>query len=302
MMKPELPTGGAKLDQLQRWMQAVVTHPGGILSGVASQKAQDSLSVNIDTLDDVVAPSARLTSAERLAIYCRSYYARLVQCLESMFPILLRFLGNELFDKFALDYLDKHPPYSYTLDNVADAFPPHLAETRPDAAARPDQREQWPDFIIELATLELAFMKVYDGPGVEGQPLPGINDVRGITLETIFDLRPVPVPCLRLFAFRYPVHDYLFAARRGETTGMPSPRASFVAMTRRNYRIKVHELTLPQHELLSSFDGDATVAQATDRSECLADYLGTETPLVDWLADWVAKGFVILNRSRAGPG
>jgi hypothetical protein len=282
-----------KLDHLQQWMQAVVTHPGGIVPGVASERAQGSLNVSLNTLEDVVAPSSRLTSAERLAIYCRSYYARLLQCFESMFPILLHFLGNELFDKFALDYLDKHPPHSYTLDDLADDFPRHLAETRPDADAPPDQREQWPDFIIELASLELAFIKVYDGPGVEGQPLPKAQDFRAMPIESILAARPVPVPCLRLFAFRYPVHDYLLAARQGGNPDMPAPAASFVAMTRRNYRVGVYPLTPVEYELIKALDGHNTVAQAVDRCGGFADYREfVNGSLVRWLDDWVVRGFL----------
>ncbi|HKQ52694.1 MAG TPA: DNA-binding domain-containing protein, partial [Pyrinomonadaceae bacterium] len=159
-----------RLERLQHWVQAVVTHPAGVAHGVASAEAQAvGLRPDLDALETVVAPSATLSGAERLAIYWRSYHARLLQCFREMFPALLHALGQELFDGFARDYLQRHPSRSYTLDRLADAFPQHLAETRPDAAAPPDERESWPDFIVELATLEWAFLKVYDGPGLEGR-------------------------------------------------------------------------------------------------------------------------------------
>lgn len=285
-----------KLDQLQRWMQAVVTHPDNIASGVASEKARESLSVTLNTLEEVVTPSATLSGAERLAIYWRSYNARLVQCFQSMFPVLFEFLGEHLFNRFAIDYLDKHPPRSYTLGDLADGFPQHLAETRPDATAPTDQREQWPDFIIDLASIELAFQKVYDGPGVEGRTLPNAQDLRAMSVESVLASRPVPVPCLRLFEFRYPVHDYLLAARREKNAGkkdaeMPAPAASFLAMTRRSYRVKMYELTASQYELLKRFDGEITVAQALDRCRSGADYAEIATGGVEWIEDWVGKGF-----------
>lgn len=291
-----------KLDQLQRWMQAVVTHPGNIASGIASEEAQSSLSVTLNTLEEVVTPSATLSGAERLAIYWRSYNARLLQGFQSMFPALLNFLGEKLFNRFAIDYLDKHPPHSYTLSDLADGFSQHLAETRPDATAPTDQREQWPDFIIDLASIEWAFQKVYDGPGVEGRTLPNVRDLRAMSVESVLASRPIPVPCLRLFEFRYPVHDYLLAARREKNAGeknagkpdaeMPAPAASFLAMTRRSYRVKMYELTASQYELLKIFDGEITVAQALDRCGNGAGYAELATgSVVEWLEDWVGKGF-----------
>lgn len=293
MMKAELSARTPKLDQLQQWMQTVVTHPEGIASGIDSEEAQSALAVGLNTLDSVLAPSARLSSGERLAIYCGAYHARLLQCFQSMFPVLFQFLGDELFNRFALDYLGKHPPHSYTLNRLADNFVQHLAETRPDAEAPPDQREQWPDFIIDLATLEWAFQKVYDGPGVEGRPVPSAKDLREMSLESILECRPVPVPCLRLFALRYPVHAYLLAVSRGEDPEMPAPASSFVAMTRRNYRVKVYELSPVEYEVLSAVDGHNTVGQALDRLERLVDFSRPEADsIVSWLEDWVAKGFL----------
>jgi hypothetical protein len=283
---------GLELDQLQLWMQAVITHPGGVASGIASEEARRGLAVDLKTLEEVVAPSSTLSGAERLAIYCQSYHARLLQCFQSMFPSLLHALGKELFNRFALDYLERHPPHSYTLDRLADGFYQHLAETRPDAEAPPDQRERWPDFIIDLALLEWAFLKVYDGAGVEGQRLPAAQEILAMEVERILDVRPVPAPCLRLFTFTHPVHAYLLAARRGQNPELPAAATSFVAMTRVNYRVRLYELHSSQYELLGALDGQQTVAQALDRGtgsgDCKQSSAGT---LREWFADWVARGF-----------
>jgi hypothetical protein len=280
------------LDRLQGWMQAVITHPGGIRSGVASGEARRSLDVDLPALEAVVTPSATLSGAERLAIYSRSYHARLLQCFQSMFPALLHALGEELFNSFAMDYLQRHPSHSYTLDQLADAFPQHLAQTRPDAAAAPDTRERWPDFIIDLAWLEWAFLKVYDGPGVEGQRLPDAQDIIAMPAEHLLAARPTPAPCLRLFVFRYPVHAYWLAVRRGQDPQLPAPAEHFVAMTRQNYRVVLHELSASQYTFLQALDGDHTVDQVLNRD---AGAGNDRTPDIitvrDWLGDWAAKGF-----------
>ncbi len=283
---------GTRLERLQRWTQAVVTHPGGVAAGVASAEARRSLGVDLDTLETVVAPSPSLSGAERLAVYCRSYHARLLQCLREMFPALLRALGGELFDRFALDYLQQHPPRDYSLDRLADAFPRHLAETRPDSAVPPNERESWPDFVVELAALELTFLKVYDGPGLEGRALPRAHDIRALDPARVLETRPAPAACLRLFAFRYPVHAYMLAARREQNPELPAPADSFVALTRRDYRVRLYELPAPQYALLHALDGRRTLGEALKHlappDDCQPPPVAT---LRNWFCDWVTRGF-----------
>lgn len=276
----------SELGRLQRRMQALITHP----SGVAAAEAQRNVDVEMGRLEDVLTPSSTLTAAERLAIYSRSYHARLLQCFGSIFPALLRALGEQLFNHFALDYLRHHPPRSYTLDELADDFPQHLADTRPDADAPPEEREPWPDFIIELASLELAFLKVYDGPGVEGRPLPSARDFLALGGARILQARPAPAPCLRLFAFRYPVHTYMLAARRAEDLPLPSPAESFVAMTRQDYRVKLYQLTAPQYGLLKQLDGRRTVGEIlARRPPAPPPQPPSSSDVRDWLCEWAVR-------------
>lgn len=282
---------GLGLDRLQRWMQAVITHPGGIGSGVASAEARQSVALDAKTLETVVTPSETLTGAERLDIYRRSYHARLLQCFGEMFPALLHALGEHLFNLFTLDYLQRHPPHSYTLDNLADRFAQHLAETRPDSDAPPGERESWPDFIVELAEIEWAFLKVYDGPGTEGRTLPSAEDILALDDEGILESRPAPSPCLRLFAFRYPVHAYMLAVRRGEQPQMPAPNVTFVAATRVNYRVMLFELSAQQYAALKAFDGQHVLVDALNQIEPHFDPQLHVATIRDWLSDWALKGF-----------
>jgi hypothetical protein len=226
----------------------------------------------------LVQPSATLTSVERLAIYQRSYLARLLECFESMFPALHTALGNDLFRHFALDYLQRHPPTSYTLAKVADAFPRHLSETRPKG-------EAWPAFVVDLATLELALLHVADGPGVEGRRRLPAPDVAAMPVEKLLTLRPAPVPCLRLFAFEYPVHRYRIATRGGERPEIPGPEKCFVVLTRYQYRVMTYEVTQPEWALARLLGGECTVADALHG----LSFRPTLEDLRGWLRDLYAK-------------
>jgi hypothetical protein len=294
----ETSAGCLELDRLQRWMQSSIAHPNGISSAVASVPAQQPIAVSaaatetIESIETIVTPSATLSAEERLAIYRRSYHARLLECFREMFPALLKALGEKVFDLFALDYLQRHPSRSYTLDHLADDFPKHLAETRPDVNAPTGEREDWPDFLCELATIELAFLKIYDGPGVEGQAAALVNKVSSKEFERIPEVRITFAPCLRLFAFRYPVHVYMLATRRGETPEIPALAASFVAATRKDYQVKLHELTETQYFFLKALEGaNRSIGEALPHVESLINSRLPLSTLQNWLSDWSAAGF-----------
>ena len=283
------------LNRMQSWMQSVITHPGGIQQGVASDDARQNIDVTLEGLEQVVTRSEALTGAERLAIYGRAYHARLLECFRVEFPCLLHALGDKLFNHFVIDYLQHYPSQSYTLHRLAENFPSYLAETRPDATAPPEERESWPDFIIDLATLERAFMEVYDGPGVEGQSLVNPVEVAGIAAERLMEVCFVPVPCLRLLAFRYPVRAYFTAVREKQKPDLPEPADTFLAMTRQNYVVRFFELSSVQYQFLRALMTNLSVAQSIQQAaEATSDdYKSLATIAGTWLCDWANDGFFL---------
>ena len=282
------------LSRIERWMQTVIMHPEGVQKGIACEDARRHLYVRPDEIENVVTRSRALTAADRLAIYSRAYHARLLECLRAEFPVLLHALGAELFDQFAFDYLERHPSQTYTLARLGERFPRYLADTRPDRDAPQDSRESWPDFIIDLATLEREFSEVFDGPGVEGQPLAAEGQVSELFESALWPgATLVTVPCLRLLTFRYPVNSYLVAARRNENPDLPEPALTFRAVTRRDYSVFLYELSREQYDLLSALIAGESVAQAINRAAaatgCDRDALAAN--LRAWVEDWAALGF-----------
>ena len=266
-----------ELARLQRWLQAAITEPEPTSAAPAAQPA----------VDDLLTSSATQTAAERLGIYQRSYLARLLECLRAVFPALQHALGEPLFDRFAADYLARHPPSGYTLARLADDFPGYLAATRPDAELPADEQAPWVDFLVELATLELAFQEVYDGPGFEDTPPPAVDELVALPAARLLALRLAPAPSLRLLRFSFPVHEYLTGVRRGEAPPLPEPAATPLAVARRDYRVRFHRLFAAQHALLAAFDGRRSVGEA------LAS-MPSEEPvdpavLRSWLGAWLAE-------------
>ncbi|MFI0479265.1 putative DNA-binding domain-containing protein [Actinomadura sp. 9N215] len=228
---------------LQRLVQTAILDPDG----------------DLDEASRKLTPSSALTARERLAIYWRGYRLRLLENMRGLHPGLTHLLGEEMFDRFALDYLDARPPSAYSLSRLDEDFAAHLSATRPDGAPG-RSREEWPDLIIDMARLERVVTEVMEGPGTEDAPLPHPDDLPGPA--DLPGLRPVVAPCLRLPELAFPVHEYLAAVRRGEDPEPPAPRPVRLAVHRRDYRVTMRELGPAGHRALRALAGGATVGAA----------------------------------------
>ncbi|HUY92029.1 MAG TPA: DNA-binding domain-containing protein [Pirellulales bacterium] len=289
------PDGDSPLARVQRWMQAVISHPGGIGPGVESDEAQRHLSVSPDEIEQVIAPSRRLSGEERLAIYANAYFARLLECMQSVFPCTLKTIGEDAFDELALGYLERYPSRSYTLDRLGAEFARYLEETRPDRDDQGRSTETWPDFLIELAGLERAIGEVFDGPGVEGRPLLSADDLNAVPVERWPQARLVTAPCLRLLALKFPLNDYFTAVRNDESPEIPEPAESCLALTRREYVVRRHALQRPQFELLGALATGQTLSEAIERAARVSPD-GIEALAADlqrWFREWTAAGFFL---------
>ncbi|HEY4562713.1 MAG TPA: DNA-binding domain-containing protein [Thermoanaerobaculia bacterium] len=291
------PGAPRSLDVVQRWFQAVITHPDGVETGAESDEARRLIRLKRGELEAVIGRSRNLTAAERMGIYANAYYARLLECLAAYFPMLQKTLGQEIFEGFAFEYLQKYPSKSYTLDRLGENFARFLEETRPE----PEEGEEpgavgWPDFLIDLAELEWATHRVFDGPGVEGKPLLTADSLQSFPAERFAEARLVPVPCLKLLTFRFPVNAYYTAIRKaeeGEEVPIPDPQPEHLALTRRDFVVRRYPLTPAQHTLLETILAGAPVgealAAAAETSHLEDDALAAA--LQSWFRFWVAEGF-----------
>jgi hypothetical protein len=281
------------LERLQRWMQTAIVHPSSVLEGMDSESARSQIDVGAERVETVLTRSRALTAVERLAIYGTAYYARLLECLRDEFPVLKQALGEELFDAFAVGYLQEYPSQSYTLVELGANFPRHLAETRPDTEGNGEHGVDWPDFLIDLATLERTFNEVFDGPGTEGKPPLDAGRLLEIPPEEFLESRLVSAACLRLLALRYPVHRYYSAIRNEQETELPDPAVTFLAVSRRNYIVRHHELSRPAYELLSALVAGQTVGEAIAAAVERAgpDIELLEANLTKWFQSWAEEGF-----------
>jgi hypothetical protein len=270
------------LPETQRWMQQLIVAPGIDRPG---------------RVEDLILPSSRQTSDERLAIYSRAYVARLIECLRAEYPMLCRALEQDLFDEFAVGYLAQHPPTSYTLAKLGEKFPDFLAAARPT-----DADADWSDGMIDLARLEWETNVVFDGPGLENEP-----SLDATAFADPSTLRVILAPCLRLLELRTPAHK-LYAVLRDEKSiaGQVKPTSEgpfFVAVTRIDYMVQHHQLSAAQYALLTNLRNGHTLLEAVMQTYEQLDPQEMESltaQLHEWFSAFAAKRF--FSRIDSVPG
>ena len=264
-------------------------HPGGVEEGLRSELVRQEIDLAPAEIESVVARSQALSSVERLEIYARAYFARLVECLQAEFPVFCEAVGDEAFQRFAVDYLQTNPSRSYTLGRLGAGFADYLKQTRPD------DDSTWPDFLVDLARLEWAFSEVYDGPGIESEPPLDAAKLRTLPAEQWPTARLIAAPCLRLMEFAYPVHGYYTAVRRKQSPLPPEPAPTFLAITRRDFVVRHLELSLVQFQLLGNLLSGQLLGEAIGRVASLAedDLENFARDLQSWFEQWTAAGFFL---------
>ena len=287
------PADAFDLRRLQQWMQSVISHADGIETGIASEQAREQIDVSAAEVEQVIERSNNLTSIERLGIYGNAYYSRLTECLRESFPAMVYALGEELFNDFSFGYLQRYPSASYSLCQLGDNFAKHLEETRPDAHEREEGHVDWPDFLIDLATLEWNIEQIFDGPGTERQSLLKTEQLLAIPVDRWAHVVLEPVPCLRMLAFRFPVNDYFTQFRKEQKPEIPAPGDQFVALTRRQYVVWRLELDRIEYKLLGRILQGETIGQSIEAVAITGDWdLGQLAErLKQWFQKWTAADF-----------
>ncbi len=173
----------ADLRQLQRTMAAALMQP---------LTRQDGMPAS--TRVDFITPNDRMSGFERLEIYARQYWFRLLDCLYDDYPALRVFLGERRFHKLCRNYLAQHPSTSWTLRNLGSALPAFIT----DLKARDVARVEWAQ--------TLAFDEVLKKP-------LRIDDLLGADPSTLhLGLQP----CVVLLQIDHAVDHFITAMKKAD--------------------------------------------------------------------------------------
>lgn len=184
--------------ELQRRMSEDVQRPL-TRSFDMQTETEDGRSMS-DLADSYVKPNDRLTSFERLEIYNRQYWFRVIGAVSEDFPALGAVLGAKKFDSLVIAYLKENPSTSFTLRNLGARLPQWL-EGHPEFA--PTRHA----LLLDVARLEWAYVESYDRAALA--PLIE-DDFRELAEDSTLLLQPH----LHLLDLQYPVDELVLAVHK----------------------------------------------------------------------------------------
>ena len=150
-----------------------------------------------------IKPNDRLTSFERLEIYNRQYWFRVLGGMAEDFPGLRAVLGGQRFESMCKAYLTECPSRSFTLRNLGARLETWL---RQNPGWIRDRRV----LALDMVRLEWADIEAFDG---QAKPSLRSEDLRGIEAP---NLQLGIQPYVQLLELHYPVDDLLLEVKRGD--------------------------------------------------------------------------------------
>ncbi len=232
--------------------------------------------------ESVIKPNDRLTSFERLEIYNRQYWFRIIDCFHDDFPGLRAILGAKRFQNLSRQYLTQCPSKSYTLRDLGQFLPAFLEEhpelTHPDTLAA-----------LDMARLEWAHVLAFDGPSL---PPISLSDIHAAPPENLtLSLQPH----LSLLTIQFAVDDYLLLVRKRVQNAhgkIPTIRTrpqkintapAHLAVHRHDNHVYYKRLAPAEFHILQALSRSAPLAQAIAAA---FDEPAGPPPSVDDLRTW----------------
>ncbi len=232
-----------------------------------------------------IKPNDRMSGFERLEIYARQYWFRLLDCLYDDYPALRVLLGVRRFHQLCRDYLAAHPSSSWTLRNLGSRLPEFVTEPK----ARDVARVEW----AQTLAFDEALL-----PPLKADALAGADPAT---------LRLGLQPCVVLVQIDHAVDHFITAMKktdadvRGAASQAVTERPTRTVAVRRPAlrRERVH-LVVHRHDnrlyfkrlapeafqLLAALRDGLTLAEALDLA------LASASPDTDWpvqIRDWFAE-------------
>lgn len=289
-----------RFDEAERLFASAIMRP--MTSGQRMQRKWiDGRSMR-EVAAEFIKPNDRLTSYERLEIYNKQYWFRLVDCMYEDFPGLLTVLGQRKFDALITEYLTRYPSSSFTLRNLGWRLVDFI-EAEPDWTA-PRQK-----MALDMARIEWAWVVAFDG---EARTPITAEDVRSRGPER---LRLSLQPYISLLELDYPLDDFLISLKKVEhlrteasatcshevrvpRVRLPAPERVYVVVHRYDNWVYYKRLEQLEFAILKGLQAGLTVAEA-----CALPLNGSHDDPVkvsdlarsvsDWFATWSELGWLI---------
>jgi hypothetical protein len=252
---------------------------------------------------EFIKPNDRLNSFERLEIYNRQYWFRLLDCLHDDYPGLRAIVGQRAFMKLATAYLARYPSTSYSLRDLGNRLEAFL-RGEPQWAA---PREK---LALDMVRFEWAQVVAFDGPS---KPAISPDDVLDVPADR---LRLNLQPYLSLLELDYAVDDFLLAVKARESEALrkeasnavgssprtrnrrraprlPAQQKVYLAVHRHDNQIYIKRLEPEAFAILNALSRGETVEGACVMAIEASERAETDWParLREWFNQWSILGW-----------
>lgn len=300
-MRAQTEEAAMSLEALQREMAAAVMQPLTEDENMRGTAADGRPMAEIAA--SFIAPNSRLTAFERLEIYNRQYWYRVLGALAEDFPALRALVGEKRFEALSIAYLTEHPSRSFTLRNLGSKLPEWLA-------AHPEQTGRRHRLALDLARMEWAFVEAFDA--AEWQPLTQREIAR---LQG--DSRLALQPFLRLLALSYPADDLVLELHKREkrqtseagvaheesdaraAVPMVRQRATWLAVHRVDLSVYYRRIAREEFQTLVALREGRTLGEAIEAGFAGSRIAVRQRPerVQEWFGNWAELGW-ICNANR----
>jgi hypothetical protein len=289
-IKPKPRQTAAEFKQLQKLAASVIMRP--LNAQWRTQREWIDGQSTEKFAADFIKPNDRLSSLERIEIYNRQYWFRLIDSLYDDFPGLHAVMGQNRFSKFVRAYLAEYPSRSFTLRNLGSRLPQMLRDHPEWAGPRAEMAQ-------DMAAFEWAQVIAFDS---ESRAPLGVDDFLGADPRK---MRLGLQPYLTLLDLRYPLDEFSLALKRriNRSTAsnsaaenqnqrkvsrvrLPKPQRVFVAVHRLDNSIYYKRLDAPAYALLDALRQGKTLARAVAAASDVEP-----TTLQQWFKQWAAMGW-----------
>jgi len=283
------------LDRIQRTIFDAVRQPLNADEGMR-QRTRDGRSLRV-IANEIIKPNDRLTSFERLEIYNRQYWFRILSALSEDFPGLRAIVGERRFERLAVAYLLDCPSRSFTMRNLG-------AQLEVWLRAHPEQIEKCEQVALDMVRLEWAEIEAFDGavqPKLTEAELPDLGP------DPKFELQPY----IRLLDLSYPVDDLLIRVRHeGEPAELasnavtelvhssarrrrlPKPERIFLAVHRADNSVYFKRIDQEAYTILCALRDGKRLSEAIDAVDWSDRPPEDASAAVQqWFAYWSAQGW-----------
>ena len=172
---------------------------------------------------EFIKPNDRLSSFERLEIYNRQYWFRVLDALDEDFPGLRAIVGGRRFEALCRAYLVECPSESFTLRNLGARLEMWLR-------AHPQWIRPRTGLALDMVRLEWAEIEAFDAAT---KPALTLQDVLVSEPDPQFTLQPY----LQLLKLHYPVDDLLVAIRQDHADDVMASNAVSARKRKRVHKV-----------------------------------------------------------------